>query len=119
MPKTDVDQPVRDSQAHASGIVGRSHSIRIHGRPQDACLLAPVSFSIDNLPRPTVNAHSSGARPKCVCLRAGLVVRHVGVQAVALRAIMKDAGFSQDYFAIVMLGTPLRDTSVTVIWKSW
>lgn len=24
-----------------------------------------------------------------------------------------------DYFAMVMLGTPLRDTSVTVIWNSW
>ena len=23
------------------------------------------------------------------------------------------------YFAMVMLGTPLRETSVTVIWKSW
>lgn len=24
-----------------------------------------------------------------------------------------------DYFAMVMLGTPLRDTSVTVIWNRW
>lgn len=25
----------------------------------------------------------------------------------------------EGYFAMVMLGTPLRETSVTVIWKSW
>ena len=26
---------------------------------------------------------------------------------------------TEAYLAMVMLGTPLRETSVTVIWKSW